>query len=196
MSFFIRTVPYAEATGELREFYENDIKNLGVASNTTRSFSLRPEIWEAWTGLVKAIRKKMRLREYELTTFAAAAEMGCTFCMLAHGAVLQKNAVGAEQLEAMARDFHDAGLQDKEVVMMDYAQKVIRDASSTTREDFDRLRAVGWTDEDILNITVTAAARSFASKVFDALAADPDRIYNELDADTHHALIGKRPYGS
>jgi uncharacterized peroxidase-related enzyme len=196
MSFFIRTVPYSEATGQLRAFYEDDIKNLGVASNTTRSFSLRPEIWEAWMGIVKAIRRKMRLRDYELATFAAAREMGCTFCMLAHGAVLRKNSVGAEQLEAMARDFHHAGLEDKEVLMMDYAQKVVRDAPSTTREDFDQLRAAGWTDEDILNITVTAAARSFASKVFDALAADADPIYKDLDTDTHHALIGKRPYGS
>jgi len=196
MSFFIRTVPYSEATGQLRQFYEDDIKNLGVASNTTRSFSLRPEIWEAWTGLVRAIRRKMRLRDYELTTFAAAREMDCTFCMLAHGAVLRKNSVGTEQLEAMARDFHHAGLEDKEVLMMDYAKKVVRDASSTTREDFDQLRAAGWTDEDILNITVMAAARSFASKIFDALAADVDPIYNDLDADTHHALIGKRPYGS
>ncbi len=194
MSFFIRTVPYAEANGQLREFYENDVKNLGVASNTTRSFSLRPEIWEVWLGLVKAIRKKMRLRDYELATFAAAQEMGCTFCMLAHGSVLQKNSVGAEQLEAMGKDFHHAGLEEKEVLMMDYAQKVVRDAPSTTQEDFDKLRAAGWTDEDILNITVTAAARSFASKVFDALRADPDAIYKELDEETHHALIGRRPF--
>ena len=194
MSFFIRTVPYSEATGQLREFYEDDIKNLGVPSNTTRSFSLRPELWEAWMGLVKAIRKKTRLRDYELTTFAAAREMGCTFCMLAHGAVLQKNSVAAAQLEAMGRDFHHAGLEEKEVLMMDYAQKVVRDASSTTQDDFDRLRAAGWTDEDILNITVTAAARAFASKVFDALSADADPIYTDLDAETHHALIGKRPF--
>ena len=86
------------------------------------------------------------------------------------------------------------GWKTKEVLMMEYAQKVVRDAPSTTQEDFDNLREAGWTDEDILNITVAAAARSFASKVFDALSADADPIYKELDEETHHALIGKRPF--
>lgn len=79
MSFFIRTIPDSEADGKLREFYESDRRQLGVASNTTRTFSLLPETWEGWTGLVKSIRKHMPLRDYELTTLAAAMEMGCTF---------------------------------------------------------------------------------------------------------------------
>lgn len=114
--------------------------------------------------------------------------------MLAHGAVLRKNFFSAGQLEAIARDFHHAELEEKEVLMMEFAQKVVRDASSTTREDFDKMRKAGWTDEEILSITLAAAARSFVSKVFDGLGADPDAIYRELDEETHHALIGKRPF--
>ncbi len=114
--------------------------------------------------------------------------------MLAHGAVLRRNFFSAEELEAVARDFHHAGLPEKEVIMMDYAQKVVRDASSTTQEDFDGLRAAGWTDEEILSITLAAAARAFVSKVFDALGAPADTVYKQLDEETHHALIGKRPY--
>ncbi len=79
MSFFIKTVPAEEAAGKLREFYEEDIKDSGSPSNTTRAFSLLPETWEGWRGLIRSIRKNMRLRNYELTTFAAALEMGCTF---------------------------------------------------------------------------------------------------------------------
>jgi len=79
MSFFIKTVPTSEATGDLRKFYDEDIKGQGVVSNTTRTFSLLPETWQGWQGLIKSIRKNMRLRNYELTTLAAAMEMGCTF---------------------------------------------------------------------------------------------------------------------
>jgi hypothetical protein len=31
-------------------------------------------------------------------------------------------------------------------------------------------------------------------QAFDALHADPDAIYKDLDEDTHHTLIGKRPF--
>jgi uncharacterized peroxidase-related enzyme len=196
VSFYIKTIPNSDATGKLRDFYDADKKDLGLPSNTTRSFSLHPEAWEGWMSLIKSIRKDLRLRNYELTTFAAAMEMGCTFCMLAHGAVLRRNFFTAEQLEAIARDFRHAGLEPKEVLMMEYAQKVVRDASSTTAADIEQLRQTGWTDEDILSITLAAAARSFASKVFDALDAPPDPIYKELDEETHHALVGKRPYAA
>jgi len=194
MSFFIRTVPESEATGKVREFYDEDIRDSNFVPDTTRAFSLLPETFEGWKGLIRSIRKSMRLRNFELATIAAAMEMGCTYCMLAHGAVLRKNGFSTEQIESIARDYRHAGLEDKEVLMMEYAQKVVRDASSTTREDFDRMRAAGWTDEDILSITLAAAARSFASKLFDALGAGPDPIYKALDEETHHALIGNRPF--
>jgi hypothetical protein len=32
--------------------------------------NIRPEVIEAWAKLIGAIRSKMRLRRYELTTFA------------------------------------------------------------------------------------------------------------------------------
>ncbi len=79
MSFFINTISAPEATGQLREFYDQDVKDLGVASNVTRSFSLLPDTFEGWRALIRSIRKHLRLRDYELTTLAAAMEMGCTF---------------------------------------------------------------------------------------------------------------------
>ena len=196
MGFFIKTVPDSDAAGELREYYDEDLKDLGYVADTTRSFSLLPDTYQGWRGLIRSIRKHMRLRNYELTTFAAAMEMGCTYCMLAHGALLRKNFFSAAELEAIREDFHHAGLEEKEVLMMDYSQKVVRDASSTTRQDFDKMRAAGWTDEDILSITLAAAARSFASKLFDSLGAGPDSVYKDLDEETHHTLIGKRPFVS
>jgi uncharacterized peroxidase-related enzyme len=194
MGFFIKTVPEAEATGKLREFYDDDIKDSGFVANTTRAFSLLPETFEGWRALIRSVRKTLRLRNYELTTFAAAMEMGCTYCMLAHGAVLRKNFFSAAELEAIAKDFHHAGLEEKEVLMMEYAQKVVRDASSTTQEDFDKLHKAGFTDEDILSITLSAVARTFASKLFDSLGTPPDASLKALDEETHHALIGKRPF--
>ncbi len=194
MGFFIETVPYESAADDLKAFYDQDLKDLGVVASTTKSFSLFPDTFRGWRELLGSIRKHIRLRHYELTTFAAAQALGCTYCMLAHGSILKKNGFTPAQLEALARDFHQAGLEPKEVAMMDYAQKVIRDASSTTAEDFVELRRLGWTDEDILAITLATTARAFASKLFDALGAPPDSIYRELDEETHHALIGKRPF--
>ena len=114
--------------------------------------------------------------------------------MLSHGAVPRKNGFSPDQLEAIVRDFHNAGLEQREVLMIEYAQKVVLDASSTTQDDFDNLRNAGWMDEDILGITLAAVARALADKVFDALGTDPDALYKDPDEETHQALLGKRRF--
>jgi len=65
--------------------------------------------------------------------------------------------------------------------MMNYAQKIIRNANEITQEDIDILRDVNLSDIEILDITLTATMRSFASKTFDALGAKPDDVYDELE---------------
>mgnify|MGYP005815210315 CR=1 FL=1 len=79
MSFFIRTIPPEQAAGELRGYYDEDLADSGIVSNTTRAFSLLPDTYAGWRALVRSIRKHIKLRNYELTTLAAAMEMGCTF---------------------------------------------------------------------------------------------------------------------
>lgn len=110
-----------------------------------------------------------------------------------HGAVLRKNFFSAEQLEAIAKDFHSAGLEAAEVAMMDFAQKVTRNANSVMQEDIDQLRAVGFSDTDILNITLVAAMRNFFSRVMDALGVAPDPAYMALEESLRQALTVGRP---
>ncbi len=75
----IRTVPSEQATGKVQEMYDEDLKNLGYVANYTQAFSLRPEVYLAWRNLIGTIRGKMRLRRYELVTFAAASALRCTY---------------------------------------------------------------------------------------------------------------------
>jgi hypothetical protein len=75
----IRTVPPEEATGTLKEIYEEQIQKLGYIPNYHKIFSLRPEVSLAWRNLQSTIRSKMRLRRFELVTFAAALALKCTY---------------------------------------------------------------------------------------------------------------------
>lgn len=178
---FIQITPEAEAEGKLREIYEGDRKSLGYVPNHAKVFSLRPDVLEAWRTFQGSIRKNLRLRRYELVTLAAAKALNCRYCLLAHGAILIKSGFSVDQLRSILTDFHDAGLEPAEVTMMEFAQKIIRNANEITREDVDMLRAQSLDDAEILDITLTATMRSFASKTFDALGAEPDEVYKELE---------------
>ncbi len=178
---YIKITSEAEADGRLREIYDGDRKSMGYVPNHAKVFSLRPEVLEAWRAFQGSIRKNLRLRRYELVTLAAAAALKCRYCILAHGAILIKNGVSVEQLRAILTNFHEAGLEHPEVAVMEFAQKIVRSANEMTQADVDALHALGLEDIEILDITLTATMRSFASKTFNALGAGPDAVYDELE---------------
>ena len=93
--------------------------------------------------------------------------------MLSHGAVLRSSVFSDEQVEAIARDYRTAGLSTAEVAMMAFAQKVTLNAYRVVPEDVEGLRRHGFSDQEILDIVLTAAARSFYSKALDAIGATP-----------------------
>jgi alkylhydroperoxidase family enzyme len=112
--------------------------------------------------------------------------------MLAHGAVLRKNFFTAEQLMAIVKDFHNASLPLEEVAIMAFTQKVITHAHQINEKDHAVLRAFGLSDEEILDIIITASARSFFSKTLDAIGAEPDEVYLELEPELRqHLTLGR-----
>lgn len=176
---FIRTVPEADAEGELAELYEADLEADGFVNNSTRAYSLRPEALHAWEQLGLTIKSNMDLRRYELTTLAAARRLRSSYCSLAHGrmALAQGMLDGATQLRDVMVDHHDAGLAEVDVAIMDLADKVVLDATSVTEADHEHLRELGCTDEEILDVILSAALRCFFSKVLDATGTLPDAAF-------------------
>jgi Zn-dependent M32 family carboxypeptidase len=75
----IKTIPEEQAEGLLQEWYQADAKANGYLPNYTTAFSLNPEAYDAWKKLIGAVRSKMRLRRFELVTFATAMELKCTY---------------------------------------------------------------------------------------------------------------------
>ena len=189
---FIETVPDAEATEAVARMYEADRAAFGYLPNLSRAFSLRPDVYAAWRQLNGSIKGNMDLRRYELATVAAARRLRSSYCALAHGSVLA-GLMEPEMVRAVVDDHTTAGLDPVDVAVMDLADAVARDATSVTRADIDRLRDLGLTDAEILDVVLAAAARCFFSSALDALGAEPDANYLELQPDLREALTVGRP---
>jgi uncharacterized peroxidase-related enzyme len=178
---FVETVPEAKAEGDVAEMYEVDRDAFGFVPNFTRAFSLRPTVYAAWRQLNGAIKANMDLRRYELATVAAARRLRSSYCTLAHGSVLMDRFFEPDAVQAVVADHRTAGLDPVDVAVMDLADKVAHDAGSVDDADVDRLRALGLTDGEIVDVVLVAAARCFFSKALDGLGAEPDAKYSRLD---------------
>jgi uncharacterized peroxidase-related enzyme len=147
---FIETVAEDEATGAVAEVYANDREAFGFLPNFTGAFSLRPAVYAAWRQLNGAIKSGMDLRRYELATIAAARRLRSSYCMLAHGSVLINQFLDPQTVQAVATDHRAADLIATDVAIMDFAEKIVHDATSIGQPDIDRLRSSGLSDADIL----------------------------------------------
>jgi alkylhydroperoxidase family enzyme len=162
-----------------------------VATNFERAFEERPEVYAAWAQLNGAIKAGMDLRRYELATLAAARRLRSSYCCLAHGKVLHERF--GERVADIARDHRTAGLDEVDVAVMDLAERVVDDASSIEDSDLQRLRDLGLSDADIMDVVLAATARCFFSKTLDAMGVRPDASFSELDPELREVLVVGRP---
>ena len=77
-------------------------------------------------------------------------------------------------VKAIQDDYRTAPLSDQDRTMLEYVEKITRDATQVSREDHDRLRAVGFDDRGILQITLLASWFNYINRVADALGVGRD----------------------
>ncbi len=72
-------------------------------------------------------------------------------------------------MEALQKDYTTAPISAQERVMLDYVVKLTQDATKVWKDDIDGLRAVGFDDRGILQITLIASWFNYINRVADAL---------------------------
>jgi alkylhydroperoxidase family enzyme len=72
-------------------------------------------------------------------------------------------------VEALKADYRTAPISDQDRVMLEYFEQITRDATRISPEFHDRLRAVGFDDQGILQITLIASWFNYINRVADAL---------------------------
>jgi uncharacterized peroxidase-related enzyme len=72
-------------------------------------------------------------------------------------------------VRALEEDYKTATITEQDRVMLDYVVQVTKDATRISPADHERLRAVGFDDKGILQITLIASWFNYINRVADAL---------------------------
>ncbi len=183
----IRTPEPDEVTGDAAELYAEDQEAFGYVPSHTRVMANNPAAYRAFENLIRASRRTLDLRRYELVTLAAAGALRSQACRLAHGNK-SLSLFSEDELARIARDYRDAGLSEVEVGMMEFAEKLSGDSSTMTDADTLRLRELGLSDDEIVDVTIAASARNFYSRALHALAVPVD-VPPGLSPELRDALL-------
>ena len=72
-------------------------------------------------------------------------------------------------IEALREDYTSADISEQDRVMLDYVSQITRDATGISEQHHQRLRAVGFDDRGILQITLISSWFNYINRVADAL---------------------------
>jgi hypothetical protein len=85
----------------------------------------------------------------------AAHEENYTYCIQLNQQVLKaKMGLSDAQIAAVTDDPDKTALNPEEKALLLFVRKTLRDPATTTREDMENLRALGWSDRDIFDATL------------------------------------------
>jgi len=79
-----------------------------------------------------------------------------------------------ELVEALQTDYRSAPISEQDRTMLDYVVKLTKDATRVSPDDHVKLRAVGFDDRGILQITLIASWFNYINRVADALGVGRD----------------------
>jgi len=101
-----------------------------------------------------------------------------------HGALLrQVSDLQKQDVVQIGSDYEASRLDEQDKAMLAFARKINDTPEQLCKPDIERLRQVGFTDENILDIIASVAYRNFSNRLNIALGLDDPENLANLDPD-------------
>jgi uncharacterized peroxidase-related enzyme len=187
---FLKTIAEADATGRIAEIYAQEKAKFGFVMAATACWTARPDLLPAFEDFFDKVKAGFTLsqRDWRLITFIAAKHVPSTYCAHVYGRQLRADLGSTDAVLAVLRDYRAAGLSDRDVAMLAFAETLATNASAVTSKHIDRLRAAGFSDPQICDIALCASLRCFMSRFYDAMGAGPEDFFLDPDHAVRTAL--------
>lgn len=158
----------ADASGELKEIYDEIVESRGKLSNIMRIHSLSPPTMRAHMDLYLKImfgKSKLRRADRELIATVVSAANGCAYCVNHHAEALNHYWKDSDRVVRVAEDFRAVDMTTKQRQMLEYASKLTRAPDTIADAEIIALRNAGFSDKDILDINLITSYFNFVNRI-------------------------------
>jgi uncharacterized peroxidase-related enzyme len=94
-----------------------------------------------------------------------------------HGASLHRLTKDEELVIHMKEDYTKAPVENKQIAMLDYSVKLTKEPNKVSDEDVAKLKNVGLTDREILDICQVTAYFNFVNRMAEGLGVELEPEY-------------------
>jgi uncharacterized peroxidase-related enzyme len=172
-----------EMAAEVRDLCERARANVGLVPNVFRCFAWRPQRFLKWFSHFRDLMRGspgLSEGERELIGAVVSFENHCIYCLTAHGATARQVIGDPILVDNALVDYRRANLSDRQKAMLEFALKITRNSVDCGPADIDRLRSLGFVDEDIWDIAEVAAMFNFSNRLANATGMMPNREYYSM----------------
>ena len=158
-----RIVEIQEKTG----FVPNVFLTLAHRPEELRAFmAYHDTLMDGDSGLSKA--------EREMIVVATSALNDCQYCVIAHGAILRIRARNPLLSDQVAINYQKADLTMREDAMIEFALKVASSSGALSDEDIAKVRAQGFSMEDVWDIGAITAFFALSNRMANLTSMRPN----------------------
>ena len=167
---------------DMRLMLEEIQEKTGFIPNVFMALAHRPDELRAFVAYHDALMKRdsgLSKAEREMIVIATSAENSCLYCIISHGAILRIYSKHPTLSDQIAANYRKADLTDRQKAMLDFAVKICNRSAEVVDEDFAKLHAHGFSDEDIWDIGAITALFALSNRMANLTSMLPnDEFYN------------------
>jgi uncharacterized peroxidase-related enzyme len=112
--------------------------------------------------------------ERELIVVATSGANHCTYCVVAHGAILRVRSKDPELADHVSANPYSVVLDDRRRAIVDLALQIATDSASLRDEDLEAARDAGLTDDEIWDIGSITALFAMSNRLAHLTALRPN----------------------
>ena len=149
----------------------------GYIPNFFRAQTSRPDLIAAEADAIVGILLpedvlSRKHKEYILLVVSAANLN--SYCVAVHCNLLRGMGISPQEGDQIALDYREANLPEMDRALLDFCLKVGLRPSEVCQEDIERLKSLGFNEEQVLECVASTALNNFANTVQLGLGIEPD----------------------
>ncbi len=148
---------------DIRERIAAVMEKSGFVPNVFLALARRPDEFRAFFAYHDALMEKpggLSKAEREMIVVATSGVNNCTYCVVAHGAILRIRAKNPLIADQVAVNYRKADLAPRERAMLDFAVKVAERSHAIEDKDYEELKRHGFSDDDAWDIAAIVGSCS------------------------------------
>ena len=172
---WIRMIKEDEAYDYLKTLYKKYGDPFEGVANIWKIHSLNPESLRFHYDLNKHLltgKSNLSRMQREMIALVVLSHYRCEYGLKHHEDSLYKLTKNKTLIDGLRKDFRSLDLGDKDMRMLEYAEKLTARPTDMSKSDIDGLREAGFKDPDILDINLVSGYLSFVARIIQGLGVE------------------------